>query len=748
VAVFDRTEQNLRKNGTKWQKMLPLTVVAVLAVLATASTLTFYQYMDKTFFKERSSHFIEISDTVTQVIESAVLHYRTAAHTAEAMLEDADTQTESAAKAALAEIQEKLGTDNGTVVAFDSSAWFYASDGSTGRWQETEMLSNGEEMQTVVTPLDYREDGKSYILFVKKLDMQKSEGIALTHIGVVVDLSVFQKTFDAELFQNRSHVYVVNPDGYSLYRHECAGGFIDDYDILGTLKKDCEFIHGGTTESLHRNLQERTSAGYEFYFGEERYFVAASPVRQTDWAVLTFVPTEVLSAGTTSFLNMAVVYVSVIASMVVLMMGLLMFFFISKRGDRRIIAHQRQANALLKDAADAANAASIAKSDFLSHMSHDIRTPINGIMGMTEIALKNIDDKEIALKNIDDKDRVLDCLQKIDGSSGHLLSLVNDVLDMSRIESGKVQISHKPLNILELLRHCSSIISGQLQGRDIMFTEEFENIENPHILGDELHLRQVLINILGNAVKFTPDGGRIYFRVREFSAEGEAARFHIEIEDTGIGMKPEFLPHIFEPFAQEDGGNRSSYKGTGLGMSITKKFMDLMGGIVEVQSEPGKGTLFRLELPVEIDREWQGEQESAGQQTTLAGARVILAEDNDLNMEIAVFMLESLEIEVTAVTDGKAALDAFAAAAPGTFDGILMDVMMPVMDGLTATREIRALEREDAGVIPIIAMTANAYDEDRRKCMEAGMDANMSKPIDGEVLRKMLVQYICVERHT
>lgn len=738
MAVFDRTEQNLRKNGTKWQKMLPLTVVAVLAVLATASTLTFYQYMDKTFFKERSSHFIEISDTVTQVIESAVLHYRTAAHTAEAMLEDADTQTESAAKAALAEIQEKLGTDNGTVVAFDSSAWFYASDGSTGRWQETEMLSNGEEMQTVVTPLDYREDGKSYILFVKKLDMQKSEGIALTHIGVVVDLSVFQKTFDAELFQNRSHVYVVNPDGYSLYRHECAGGFIDDYDILGTLKKDCEFIHGGTTESLHRNLQERTSAGYEFYFGEERYFVAASPVRQTDWAVLTFVPTEVLSAGTTSFLNMAVVYVSVIASMVVLMMGLLMFFFISKRGDRRIIAHQRQANALLKDAADAANAASIAKSDFLSHMSHDIRTPINGIMGMTEIALKNIDDK----------DRVLDCLQKIDGSSGHLLSLVNDVLDMSRIESGKVQISHKPLNILELLRHCSSIISGQLQGRDIMFTEEFENIENPHILGDELHLRQVLINILGNAVKFTPDGGRIYFRVREFSAEGEAARFHIEIEDTGIGMKPEFLPHIFEPFAQEDGGNRSSYKGTGLGMSITKKFMDLMGGIVEVQSEPGKGTLFRLELPVEIDREWQGEQESAGQQTTLAGARVILAEDNDLNMEIAVFMLESLEIEVTAVTDGKAALDAFAAAAPGTFDGILMDVMMPVMDGLTATREIRALEREDAGAIPIIAMTANAYDEDRRKCMEAGMDAHMSKPIDGEVLRKMLVQYICVERHT
>ncbi len=738
MAVFDRTEQNLRKNGTKWQKMLPLTVVAVLAVLATASTLTFYQYMDKTFFKERSSHFIEISDTVTQVIESAVLHYRTAAHTAEAMLEDADTQTESAAKAALAEVQEKLGTDNGTVVAFDSSAWFYASDGSTGRWQETEMLSNGEEMQTVVTPLDYREDGKSYILFVKKLDMQKSEGIALTHIGVVVDLSVFQKTFDAELFQNRSHVYVVNPDGYSLYRHECAGGFIDDYDILGTLKKDCEFIHGGTTESLHRNLQERTSAGYEFYFGEERYFVAASPVRQTDWAVLTFVPTEVLSAGTTSFLNMAVVYVSVIASMVVLMMGLLMFFLISKRGDRRIIAHQRQANALLKDAADAANAASIAKSDFLSHMSHDIRTPINGIMGMTEIALKNIDDK----------DRVLDCLQKIDGSSGHLLSLVNDVLDMSRIESGKVQISHKPLNILELLRHCSSIISGQLQGRDIMFTEEFENIENPHILGDELHLRQVLINILGNAVKFTPDGGRIYFRVREFSAEGEAARFHIEIEDTGIGMKPEFLPHIFEPFAQEDGGNRSSYKGTGLGMSITKKFMDLMGGTVEVQSEPGKGTLFRLELPVEIDREWQGEQEPAGQQTTLAGARVILAEDNDLNMEIAVFMLESLEIEVTAVTDGKAALDAFAAAAPGTFDGILMDVMMPVMDGLTATREIRALEREDAGVIPIIAMTANAYDEDRRKCMEAGMDAHMSKPIDGEVLRKMLVQYICVERHT
>ena len=183
MAVFEHTEQNLKQKGTKWQKMLPLMVVAVLAVLAAASTLTFYQYMDKTFFKERSSHFIEISDTVTQVIESAVLHYRTAAHTAEAMFEDADTHTESAAKAALAEIQERLGKDNGTVVAFDSSARCYASDGSMGRWQETEMLSNGEEMQTVVTPLDYREDGKSYILVVKKLKIKKKNPIKIGIIG-------------------------------------------------------------------------------------------------------------------------------------------------------------------------------------------------------------------------------------------------------------------------------------------------------------------------------------------------------------------------------------------------------------------------------------------------------------------------------------------------------------------------------------------------------------------------------------
>ena len=272
--------------------------------------------------------------------------------------------------------------------------------------------------------------------------------------------------------------------------------------------------------------------------------------------------------------------------------------------------------------------------------------------------------------------------------------------------------------------------------------EEFETLSHPRLLGDELHLRQVLINILGNAVKFTPDGGKIFFRCRELGTEGDAARFRLEVEDTGIGMKPEFLPMIFEPFAQEEGGSRSTYKGTGLGMSITKQFVDLMGGTIQVESEPGRGSLFRLEFLIDIDGDYQEVRESGFCRLDLTGSRLLLAEDNELNMEIALYMLEDEGIEAVPAQNGQEAVEIFSASPPGAFDGILMDVMMPVMDGLAATRAIRALKRADAGTIPIIAMTANAFDEDRRRCLEAGMNAHVAKPIDSATLIQVLSHYI------
>lgn len=406
-----------------------------------------------------------------------------------------------------------------------------------------------------------------------------------------------------------------------------------------------------------------------------------------------------------------------------------MVFYLTANRNRKLMEQKEGSNRKLREAAEEARSANRAKSEFLSHMSHDIRTPINGIMGMTEIALKNVSDAA----------RVEDCLGKISNSSQHLLSLINDVLDMSRIESGKVTVNSVPMNIITTIDECASIIDGQLQGRDVELIREFGEFAHPHLIGDELHLRQVLINILGNSVKFTLDGGKIYFRVKETDSADGRAHFHFEIEDTGIGMKQEFLQHIWEPFAQEDGGNRTNYKGTGLGMAITKQFVDMMGGTITVESLLHEGSKFEIELSFDIDQHVVAAAETPEEtEFHLKGMRVMLVEDNELNAEIAQFVLEDVGISVTCVENGQLALELFQNQAVGSFDLILMDIMMPVMNGLDATRAIRALERPDAKTIPIVAMTANAYEDDIRHAREAGMNGHMAKPIDTGLLYRTL----------
>ncbi|NBH14300.1 response regulator [Lachnospiraceae bacterium] len=375
---------------------------------------------------------------------------------------------------------------------------------------------------------------------------------------------------------------------------------------------------------------------------------------------------------------------------------------------------------LLEEKVLQAENANKTKTAFLSHMSHDIRTPMNGIIGMTGIAIKNVDDK----------DRVLDCLKKIDRSSEHLISLLNDILDMSRIESGKVALNHEAMDIREVVAHCTLITESLLVYRKIELVREIAAFKNPILLGDELHLRQILINILGNAVKFTPDGGKIYFQVREISEGNGKAVYHFEIEDTGIGMKPSFLEKIWESFSQENTGNCSNQKGTGLGMAITKKLVDLMKGTITVESEQGVGSRFVVEIRFDIVPN-QYKQPKAVQESDidLKGWKILLVEDNEVNMEIAKIMLEEEHIDVTTAENGQLAVNIFNNCPQNMFDAILMDIRMPVMDGLSATKTIRALPRRDAVTVPIIAMTADAYEEDIRRTQKAGMNAHLTKPI-------------------
>ena len=384
-------------------------------------------------------------------------------------------------------------------------------------------------------------------------------------------------------------------------------------------------------------------------------------------------------------------------------------------------------NEKLKVAKIQAEEANRAKSDFLSRMSHDIRTPINGVIGMTEIARMNNDNP----------DKVKECLDKIDGASHHLLEIINEILDMSKIEGGGINVNHAPLDLKALCDECVSIATSQLVNRKLNIASHLDGILHSRLIGDELHLKQILINILGNAVKFTPDEGTISFFVKEEYNDEDKSLFRFTIEDTGSGMKPEYLSTIFDRFSQEDEGARSSYQGTGLGMAITKQLVELLDGKISVESKLNVGSRFTVEIPMEIDDSVIGEPVK-DDMIDLNGINVLLAEDNELNAEIAKVLLEHHGVNVIVVPNGKLALEHFALSEPGEYDAILMDIMMPEMDGLEATAKIRQLERSDAKTIPIIAMTANAFEEDKQKSFEAGMNDHVSKPVDPKLLQRVI----------
>ena len=396
------------------------------------------------------------------------------------------------------------------------------------------------------------------------------------------------------------------------------------------------------------------------------------------------------------------------------------------------VSRKKQMEAL-KEAQDA-NAANIAKTTFLNHMSHDIRTPMNAIVGFTDIAMKRKPDKEVE-----------DCLKKIRQSSEYLMTLINDVLDISRIESGKLEYKPVLVDLRDMTDTVLSIARGYMENRDLNFSVSREELKNPYVMADELRIREVLLNIISNAVKFTKDGGTISFAAENAPGNDEN---HIivryRISDTGIGMSEEFQTRIFDEFSQENNGARTSYKGTGLGMAIAKQYVDLMGGKIEVSSRQGVGSAFTVEIPLLIaEHVLTEEKEKLRKDIDLHGLHVLLAEDNDLNAEIAIALLEEKGMIVTRTTDGKSALTQFCNTVQGTFDLILMDIMMPEMNGYETTKVIRNLpDRPDGKEIPIIAMTANAFAEDVQAALKAGMDDHVAKPIDMSILISVITKYI------
>ena len=409
------------------------------------------------------------------------------------------------------------------------------------------------------------------------------------------------------------------------------------------------------------------------------------------------------------------------------------FFIQQEHSEQEYRKSLEQKNIALQLAVQRETKANLAKREFLFNMSHDIRTPMNAIIGFTALAQTHIDDR----------DQVEDYLKKISVSSQHLLSLINDVLDMSRIESGKVTLEAKPVHLPELVHELRDIVQAVVSKKDLSLTLDTVGVENEDVIADPLRLEQILINVLANAVKFTPDGGQIsLWIVQKDTAPAGYADFEFHIKDNGIGMSEEFQKHIFEQFARERTSTVSKIQGTGLGMAITKSLVDMMGGRITVKSEQGKGSEFTISLRFPIGKAETGQTPPAAKASVFTGKKLLVVEDNELNLEIASTLLKEAGFEVDTAENGKIAVEKVEAASADRYDLILMDIQMPEMDGYEATRRIRALPDAKKAALPIVAMTANAFEDDRKNALHAGMNGHIAKPLDIQKLFQVLSELL------
>ena len=490
----------------------------------------------------------------------------------------------------------------------------------------------------------------------------------------------------------------------------------NDESLLGQNTADNEVVQA---------MKRHTDSQHIYHLKNEGIGCYGIMLKQRDYYIYAYLPdTEV-------FHNLPFGVISVI------FFYFLMFSIFWFWTYRTNLAHRKQEQekdekykAELLIAAKKAEAANEAKTEFLQRMSHDIRTPINGIRGLVNMADHYADDME----------KQTEYRTKVKEASNLLLELVNDVLDMSKLESGEIVLEEIPFNLSSISREVFVVIEQMAAEQNIRVAWEKKEITHRDFIGSPGYVKRVMMNILSNAVKYNKENGQIYVSCVEIPSEQpEMTTMEFVCRDTGIGMAEEFQKHIFEPFAQEYTGSRAKFAGTGLGMAISKKLVEEMGGTITFESKKGVGTTFVIRVPFKIDLDADKREESKDvSEKSIKGMHVLLAEDNELNMEIAEFLLQNEGAEVTKAWNGQEIVELFRKSEAGEFDVILMDIMMPIINGYEATKRIRSLDREDAKKIPIIAMTANAFTEDRIRAKEAGMDEHVAKPIDVELLIKVI----------
>ena len=643
------------------------------------------------------------------------------------------------------------------LVAVDSSGRYYTEYGSMGLLREMSYLESAPERVSYVSNALTKDDSR--MVFLKQLStpitLQSETGeITLRYFGISQRMTQLNDYFRCDAYENNNSVYVLDNAGFKLFN-------ANDTELLSghnvyTVLSQMSYLHGSSFAAAKERLARTGSCYSNAVLDGTEYFYALKQMENAQWTLAFLVPAEYVAVNTQKLVNIVMVIIIGFAAVFSITAVFVGWIFLREKQQQELRAEKetnlrleqyniqltqandemRRAQEVAAEALQSAERASKAKTDFLSNMSHDIRTPMNAIIGITTL-MKN---------ELHEPEKLAEHLGKLESSGQLLLGIINDILDMSRIESGKTTLNIEKMNLPQQVSQLDSITRQQAGQRRQSFTVKTD-MQHENVLGDPNRLNQVLMNILSNAVKYTPTGGHIRLEVEELPRNEHYARYRFVVQDDGIGMSEAFQKTLFDPFTREEKSGTNKVQGTGLGMAITKSVVDLMGGSISVESATGKGTRFEVVLEFPIDTEAETAQkaqalpEEAEAASPLSGMKFLCAEDNAINAEILQMLLETKGASCTICSNGQEIVDAFASVRPGDYDMILMDIQMPVMDGLEATRRIRSSENPLGRTIPILAMTANAFLEDMQKSKEAGMDEHLSKPVDISALEQVVKRF-------
>ena len=634
------------------------------------------------------------------------------------------------------------------LVAVDSQGRYYTEDGYIGLFRDLDYFEDKPEQISFV--FDSMTDNQSEMVFLQHLpepiELQNGEEkTTISYFGISQDMEQLNPYFNCDAYNGNNSVYVLDDNGFKLFNSNQVE-LIKGHNVFSVLQ-NMKYLHNSSFDKTKVELEEKGCSYSNAILDGTEYFYALKRLENAEWTLIFLVPAEYVATNTLKLVNFVMVFI-VIFTVIVAVCVMLGISFVMRRNQQEAIRAERENNAKLEtvntelrqakqvaeQAFEVASYASKSKSDFLANMSHDIRTPMNAITGITSLLEHDAGNEE----------KVREYAKKIDVSAQHLLGIINDVLDMSKIEAGKTVFKYSDFSILEFMQEIQMMFRPQAEGKQQMMVMNHDNIEHEWVNGDKVHMMQIFSNLLSNAVKYTQEGGKIQFLVEEYETKSRAyARYRFLVSDNGMGMSADFQDTIFDAFTRAESSLTNKIQGTGLGMAITRNLVEAMGGTIDVESELGLGSCFEvlIDLKIAEDRTVAlAAQEETDEQdgNILQGMRFLCAEDNELNAEILTELLKIEGAECTICENGEEILKAFEQSAPGDYDMILMDVQMPVMNGYEATKAIRRSSHELAKKIPIIAMTANAFSEDIQHSLAAGMNAHVSKPVEMKVLEKTI----------